>query len=234
MRWALGLPSDAVDRGRTGLVRGGIRTSTVDHLRHAADPSVGIDAAARLGLGSLAGFVLFYTVLLIAEMYLMVKYARLGPSSLGTGPFETANRATPYQPERTIMFDYPTLRVIWWILIGVLLIGFAIMDGHDMGVATLLPFIGKTDGDRRVMHQHRRPALGRQPGLVHHRRRRDFRRLALCLRNGVFRLLLGDAGGALGACSSARSASTTAANWKTRAGAASGTGVCSSAVSYRR
>ena len=37
--------------------------------------------------GSLAGFVGFYTVLLIVEMYLMVKYARLGPSSLGTGRY---------------------------------------------------------------------------------------------------------------------------------------------------
>ena len=37
--------------------------------------------------GSLAGFVTFYTVLLIVEMYLMVKYARLGPSSLGTGRY---------------------------------------------------------------------------------------------------------------------------------------------------
>ena len=37
--------------------------------------------------GSLAGFVTFYTVLLIIEMYLMVKYARLGPSSMGTGRY---------------------------------------------------------------------------------------------------------------------------------------------------
>ena len=37
--------------------------------------------------GSLAGFVAFYTLLLIIEMYLMVKYARQGPSSLGTGKY---------------------------------------------------------------------------------------------------------------------------------------------------
>ena len=36
--------------------------------------------------GSIAGFVGFYTVLLIVEMYLMFKYARLGPSSLQTNP----------------------------------------------------------------------------------------------------------------------------------------------------
>lgn len=49
------------------------------------------------------------------------------------------------------MFDYVTLKFIWWVLIGVLLIGFAVMDGHDMGVGTLLPFVGKTDVERRVI-----------------------------------------------------------------------------------
>lgn len=49
------------------------------------------------------------------------------------------------------MFDYATLKVIWWLLVGVLLLGFAIMDGHDMGVGTLLPFVGKNDAERRVI-----------------------------------------------------------------------------------
>ncbi|MGB4062388.1 MAG: cytochrome d ubiquinol oxidase subunit II [Azonexus sp.] len=49
------------------------------------------------------------------------------------------------------MLDYPTLKIIWWLLVGVLLIGFAIMDGHDMGVGTLLPFVGKDDVERRIV-----------------------------------------------------------------------------------
>ncbi|MCZ4309757.1 cytochrome d ubiquinol oxidase subunit II [Vibrio atlanticus] len=49
------------------------------------------------------------------------------------------------------MFEYDTLRLIWWVLIGVLLIGFMITDGFDMGVGALLPFIGKTNSERRVM-----------------------------------------------------------------------------------
>jgi cytochrome d ubiquinol oxidase subunit II len=49
------------------------------------------------------------------------------------------------------MLDYPTLKIIWWLLVGVLLIGFAIMDGHDMGVGTLLPFVGKNDVERRIV-----------------------------------------------------------------------------------
>lgn len=49
------------------------------------------------------------------------------------------------------MLDYETLKLIWWLLVGVLLIGFAIMDGHDMGVGTLLPFVGRNDTERRVV-----------------------------------------------------------------------------------
>jgi cytochrome d ubiquinol oxidase subunit I len=38
--------------------------------------------------GSLAGFIGFYTILLVVEMFLMVKFARQGPGSLGTGRYE--------------------------------------------------------------------------------------------------------------------------------------------------
>ena len=48
------------------------------------------------------------------------------------------------------MFDYEVLKLIWWVLIGVLLIGFALTDGFDMGAMALMPFVGKTDNERRV------------------------------------------------------------------------------------
>ncbi len=38
--------------------------------------------------GSLAGFVAFYTVLLVVEMFLMIKFARMGPGSLSTGRYD--------------------------------------------------------------------------------------------------------------------------------------------------
>jgi cytochrome d ubiquinol oxidase subunit II len=50
----------------------------------------------------------------------------------------------------SIPVDYEILRVIWWLFLGVLLIGFAIMDGFDLGVATLLPFVARSDTERRV------------------------------------------------------------------------------------
>lgn len=50
-----------------------------------------------------------------------------------------------------MLFEYETLQLIWWGLVAVLLIGFALTDGFDMGAGTLLPFIGRTDTDRRVI-----------------------------------------------------------------------------------
>ncbi len=49
------------------------------------------------------------------------------------------------------MLDYESLRVIWWLLLGALLIGFAVMDGFDLGAAILLPFIARTDNERRIV-----------------------------------------------------------------------------------
>ena len=49
------------------------------------------------------------------------------------------------------LISFELLRVIWWLLLGVLLIGFALTDGFDMGVGALLPFVAKTDNERRVV-----------------------------------------------------------------------------------
>ncbi|RWX19013.1 cytochrome d ubiquinol oxidase subunit II [Rhizobium hidalgonense] len=48
------------------------------------------------------------------------------------------------------LIDYETLRVIWWLLLGVILIAFATTGGFDLGVGTLLPFVARTDTERRV------------------------------------------------------------------------------------
>lgn len=49
-----------------------------------------------------------------------------------------------------IPLDYETLRITWWALMGVLLIGFAVMDGFDLGTGALLPYVARTDIERRV------------------------------------------------------------------------------------
>lgn len=51
----------------------------------------------------------------------------------------------------TFLMSYETLRVVWWLFLGVLLIGFAIMDGFDLGVGVLLPVVARTDDERRVL-----------------------------------------------------------------------------------
>jgi cytochrome d ubiquinol oxidase subunit II len=49
------------------------------------------------------------------------------------------------------MNEYEVFRLLWWVLLGVLLIGLAVMDGFDLGTAILMPFIGRTDAERRVV-----------------------------------------------------------------------------------
>lgn len=55
------------------------------------------------------------------------------------------------------MLDFETLRVVWWVLIGVLFIGFAVLDGFDMGAAILLPILAKTETERSVVLNTIRP-----------------------------------------------------------------------------
>lgn len=46
---------------------------------------------------------------------------------------------------------YVALKVVWAFLLGVLLSGLGVMVGMDMGVGTLLRFVGRTDDERRAM-----------------------------------------------------------------------------------
>ena len=49
------------------------------------------------------------------------------------------------------MPEYGIFRLLWWALLGVLLIGIAVMDGFDMGTAILLPIVGRNDMERRIV-----------------------------------------------------------------------------------
>ena len=46
---------------------------------------------------------------------------------------------------------YEILRLLWWAVLGLLLIGIAVMDGFDLGSAILLPVIGRSDMERRII-----------------------------------------------------------------------------------
>jgi cytochrome bd ubiquinol oxidase subunit II len=63
--------------------------------------------------------------------------------------------------------DYETLRLIWWLLLGTLLIGFAIMDGFDLGVGATFRFLGRTDEERRALLESIEPVWeGNQVWLI--------------------------------------------------------------------
>jgi cytochrome bd ubiquinol oxidase subunit II len=49
------------------------------------------------------------------------------------------------------MLNYETLREIWWLILDVLLIGFAVTDGFDMGVCAIFRFVGRTEEERRAL-----------------------------------------------------------------------------------
>lgn len=50
-----------------------------------------------------------------------------------------------------MIFDYETFKIIWWLFLGVLFVGFVLTAGFDLGVGTLLTFLGKKDEERRVI-----------------------------------------------------------------------------------
>jgi cytochrome d ubiquinol oxidase subunit II len=47
--------------------------------------------------------------------------------------------------------DYATLRVLWWAFLGILLIGFAVTDGFDLGAAMLSPLVARGDAEKRIV-----------------------------------------------------------------------------------
>lgn len=69
--------------------------------------------------------------------------------------------------EKLIFLDYETLRIVWWALLGLLLIGFAVMDGFDLGVAAVLPLVAGRDIERRLVLETIEPVWeGNQVWLI--------------------------------------------------------------------
>jgi cytochrome d ubiquinol oxidase subunit II len=47
--------------------------------------------------------------------------------------------------------EYATLRLLWWLILGMLLVGFAVMDGFDLGIGATFRFVGRNDEERRAL-----------------------------------------------------------------------------------
>ena len=87
------------------------------------------------------------------------------------------------------MHDSTTLQVVWFLLIGVLWIGYFVLEGFDFGVGMLLRVVGRDEAEHARRDPHHRPRLGRQRGLAARRRRRHVRRVPRVVRDAVLRLL---------------------------------------------
>jgi cytochrome bd-type quinol oxidase subunit 2 len=106
---------------------------------------------------SLIGFTAIYSFLAVIEIGLMIKVATKAPAALAT----SADTLTPSSSTRSMPVLRPTLlsshtspsglQQFWFILIGVLWVGYFFLEGFDFGVGTLLPFLTKDDDDRRVL-----------------------------------------------------------------------------------
>ena len=65
------------------------------------------------------------------------------------------------------LIHYDILRLIWWGLLGVILVGFAVTGGFDLGTGALLPFVARTDVERRIVINANGPVWeGNQVWLV--------------------------------------------------------------------
>ena len=83
------------------------------------------------------------------------------------------------------------LNTLWFVLIAVLFTGFFVLEGFDYGVGILLPFLGKTDAERRRVINTIGPVWDGNEVWILTGGRRDLRRLPALVRDAVQRLLPG-------------------------------------------
>ena len=67
------------------------------------------------------------------------------------------------------------LETMWFVLWGVLWAVYFMLDGFDLGLGTLMPFLARDERERRAGRQRDGAVLGRQRGVADHGRRRDVR-----------------------------------------------------------
>ena len=129
---------------------------------------------------SLGTFVVLYLALLVVDVVLMRRYARVDPPEVGGEGDEFA------LPAVALLMD---LETFWFCLIAVLWAMYFLLEGFDFGVGMLLPFVPRSDDERAHDAADDRAGLGRERGLARRRRRRDVRGLPGLVRDDVLGLL---------------------------------------------
>jgi hypothetical protein len=90
---------------------------------------------------SLIGFVVFYTALLVVDVILMTQIHRARarrPRHVAQRAGGAGRRGRARGLTEGAMLDYETLRIVWWLLLGVVIAGFAVTDGYDLGALIFL------------------------------------------------------------------------------------------------
>ena len=259
-----GLPPASIERSRTWLLVRGPRhpaagdrhparlgdrrgrPPAVDRLRadahrgrHLAGRERGRDRSSRSAL-----FVAVYTLLGALWLWTLVR-SSAGPeparrrrgqawSPLARRPPSAAGRSAAVRGDATCS----TCPTIWFLLIGVLIAGYAVLDGFDLGAGILHLFVAADRRGAAAVIDGHRPGLGRQRGLAADRRRRALRRVPAGLRDGLLRLLPGADAAAGGAHlpggrprvpqpGSTRRAGARPGTWPSRVGSARARRCCS-------
>lgn len=157
---ALFSPYWAANSQPGGLGRSGTGAPAMDCVRHPENGTRRIPTlTAAEALSSLGMFFVIYALLLALFLYQITHKIHKGPTrklAKTTAPGKANSRfllsKTNLYPSLKIMLDNLTLadlQIIWFILVGVLFSGYAILDGFDLGTGALQLFI-KGDENRRL------------------------------------------------------------------------------------
>ena len=94
---------------------------------------------------SLIAFVLIYIVLGVADLVLMLRYARRGLPDETSEPPEAARRELPGAPYRRWRTGCLQLHTLWFIIIAFFWTGFFVLEGFDFGVGHAARVVGRTE-----------------------------------------------------------------------------------------
>lgn len=97
-------------------------------------------------LVTLIGFTVLYDVLAAIEFGLLARVVRAGLPDTSAEPVDETSPCRS-RTERSVM----QLTTVWFVLIAVLWVGYFVLEGFDFGVGVLLPVLGRTDAERRVL-----------------------------------------------------------------------------------
>jgi hypothetical protein len=150
--------------------------------------------SASNGLFTLIGFMGLYALLGLLFTVLIYREISLGPEPMFPKlfmPIEDAPCPMQRLGERVGNQEGGALAMmgfIWFWLVAVMIVGYVVLDGFDLGVGVLHLFLVRTEADRAHAGQHR-PGVGRQRGVAAGRRRHALLRLSAAVRVGVQRVL---------------------------------------------